>query len=228
MKFLYYQEMEDLKRQNQIINLGKLLVKELGLENGVDTLSRWMSHYVAEKISLVERLPEGKEKENTLKECFDAILKLWENRWELPQGKRPLEKFEPILNVLNRINPEKEESFFYRHSEVGKISNSDDISKYITMSEQIDKVARIWIDFLLQQATQLVKDEKTKDMLDYAVATSNNYDIDTIQILYNDIEDFTKKYKEETFQKRIDELEKFAKLNEFILNEYRKESNVEE
>lgn len=220
--------MEDLKQQNRIINLGKLLINELGLENGVDTLSRWMAHYVADKISLVEQLPEGEEKENAQKECFDAILKLWENRWELPQGKRPLESFEPILNVLNRINPEKEEPFFYRHSEISKVSNSDDISKYITIIEQIDKVARIWIDFLLQQATQLAKDEKTKDILDNAVATSNNDDIDTIQILYDDIEDFTKKYKEETFLKRIDELEKFAKLNEFILNEYRKESNVEE
>jgi hypothetical protein len=220
--------MEDSKQQNQIINLGNLLVNELGLENGVDTLSRWMAHYVAEKISLVERLPEGKEKENTQKECFETILKLWENRWELPQGKRPLERFKPILNVLNRINPDKEESFFYRRSEIGKISNSDEISKYITMIEQIDKVARIWIDFLLQQATQLAKDETTKDILDNAVATSNNYDIDTIQILYDDIEGFTKKYKAETFQKRIDELEKFAKLNEFILKEYRKESDVEE
>lgn len=221
--------MEDLKQQNRIINLGKLLVKELGLENGVDTLSRWMAHYVAEKISFIERLPEGKEKENTQKECFDAILKLWENRWEFPQGKRPLERLEPILNVLNRINPEKEESFFYRRSDISKISNSDDISKYITMIEQIDNVARIWIDFLLQQATQLAKDEKTKDILDNAVARSNNYDIDAIQILYDDIEDFTKKYKDETFQKRIDELEKFAKLNEIILKEYRKElSNIKE
>ena len=141
--------MEDLKQQDQIIYLGKLLVKELGLENSVDTLSRWMAHFLAEKISLVERLPESIEKENAQKECFEIILKLWESRWELPSGRRLLENFRPILNVLEKINPENREPFFYRQAsrvvETDKVSNIDEINKYIETIEQIDKVTRIWM-----------------------------------------------------------------------------------
>ena len=44
-------------------------MKELKLEPGVDTFSRWMSHYLAEKISVAEQ-SEGGEKEAAEKECF--------------------------------------------------------------------------------------------------------------------------------------------------------------
>lgn len=225
--------MEDLKQQDQIINLGKLLVKELGLENGVDTLSRWMAHFLAEKISLVERLPKSKEKENAQKECFEVILKLWENRWELPSGRRPLENFEPILDVLGKINPENEEPFFYRQAnqivKTDNVSDIDEINKYVKTIKQIDKVARIWIDFLLLQATSKAKNEDTEILLQNALPTFSNYDVDAIQILFDDIENYTRKNRKETLQKRVDELEKFAKLNEFILEEYKKDIfNMEE
>lgn len=225
--------MEDLEQQNQIINLGKLLVKELGLENSVDTLSRWMAHYLADKISLIERLPDGKEKKNAQKECFEVILKLWENRWELPSGRRPLENFEPILNVLEKINPEKEEPFFYRQAsrivKTDKGFDIEEIDKYLEIIKQIDKVARIWIDFLLLQATSKAKNENTETILKNALPTLCNYDVDAIQILFDDIEDFTRKNKKETLQKRIEELKKFAQLNEFILEEYKKNiSSMEE
>ena len=42
--------MEQSEQQKAILELGKLFVKELDLEKSVDTLSRWMAHYVAEKI----------------------------------------------------------------------------------------------------------------------------------------------------------------------------------
>ena len=83
--------MEDSGLQTKVINLGKLLVKELGLETSNDTLSRWMAHYIAEKIAKSESLPLGKEKDDAEKDCLETILKVWERRWLLPSGKRPLE-----------------------------------------------------------------------------------------------------------------------------------------
>lgn len=218
--------MEELKRQKQIINLGKLMVKELGLEDGVDTLSRWMAHYLAEKIILVESLPVGKQKEDAQKECFDIILKLWENRWKLPAGKRPLESFEPILKVLEKINPEKEGPFFYTNansiSEIDKTIDSEEINKYLETILKIDKVARIWINFLLQQAASKARDERTEAILNNTFPTADNDDIETIYLLLNDMEDYPKKDGSETLKKRIEELQKFTELNEFILGEYRK------
>lgn len=55
-----------------------------------------------------------------------------------------------------------------------------------------------------------------------------NNDLDAIQILINDVEFFEENNKKDILQKRIEELEKFAKLNEFMLAEYRKDlSNLE-
>lgn len=104
--------METLQLQQKVLNLGKLFVKELKLEPGVDTFSRWMAHYLAEKISFAER-SEGKEKEMAEKECFDVILKLWEHRHSLPSGRRPFQSFEPILDTLSQLNPDTEEPYFY-------------------------------------------------------------------------------------------------------------------
>ena len=68
--------MEHLEQQKKAINLGKLLVNELGLESSNDTLSRWMAHYISEKMLLAEKLPEGEEKNKAEKDCFETILKL--------------------------------------------------------------------------------------------------------------------------------------------------------
>ena len=37
-----------------VLDLGRALVEELGLDPGVDTLSRWMAHYIAELIEDAE------------------------------------------------------------------------------------------------------------------------------------------------------------------------------
>lgn len=79
--------MEDSKAQKKVIDLGKALVKDLELDPGVDTLSKWMAHYLAEKIELTKKLT-GKEKKEAKKECFEITLKLWEHRYSAPPLKR--------------------------------------------------------------------------------------------------------------------------------------------
>jgi len=229
--------METLEQQIQIINLGKLLVQELGLDQSVDTLARWMAHYIAEKMELLERLPESKEKDDAKKDCFETILDLWKHRWLLPSGRRPLESFEPILRVIERINPEKEEPFFYRFSDhdLSEIntesSNEKEINDYLNIALQIDRTAKIWINDILTQAALKAKNENTELILKNAVTLSDNDDTKIIQlILHNDPsfdienydkEGFNEKYENEKLNKRIGELEKFSDLNEYLLNIYK-------
>ena len=40
--------------EDEIIKLGKKLVKELDLEYSVNTLARWMSHYLAELLHNID------------------------------------------------------------------------------------------------------------------------------------------------------------------------------
>jgi len=40
--------MADSAQFDDVLKLGKQLIAELGLDQSIDTLSRWMAHYIAE------------------------------------------------------------------------------------------------------------------------------------------------------------------------------------
>lgn len=59
--------MENSELQEQIINLGKLLVQELKLDPGSDTFSKWMAHYIAEKMKTAEQAMYDQDKKEAEK-----------------------------------------------------------------------------------------------------------------------------------------------------------------
>lgn len=221
--------MENSKIQTQVITLGKLLVNELGLESSVDTLARWMAHYIAEKIVQIEIMPAGAEKDSAEKNCYDAILKLWDRRWSFPPELQPLKDFKPILKVLQMIDPKNESPFFYRHTNelLGDIdpgSDLRDIKKHIELIGQIDKTARIWIDTILNQAILDASKENTKEILANAIELPNNEDVITIQeIMIGDNANYVSKNRLEFLNSRIKELENFCKLNDVLLECYKRD-----
>ena len=92
--------MESLETQQSVINLGKRLINNFK-DDEVDEITAWMCNYIAEKILLAEQT----DNEDTKQECFDTILKLWERHSSFPDGKRPFENLEPVLETLNSLNP---------------------------------------------------------------------------------------------------------------------------
>lgn len=82
--------------------LGARLVHELQLEPGVDTLSRWMAHHLAEAMIRADRT-QGPEHEAAQARAVDLILKLWTRRHVLPGGAHPLKQFENVIAVLQRL-----------------------------------------------------------------------------------------------------------------------------
>ena len=99
--------MEPSKRSEDVIALGKRLVEELGMEPGVDTLGRWMAHYIAELIKLAEGTDNPDERRNARERCCETILRLWEHRSSLPHGARPIGKLENVLSAIESIWGEK-------------------------------------------------------------------------------------------------------------------------
>lgn len=230
--------MEKLEQQKKIIDLGKLFVKELKLEPGVDTFSRWMAHYIAEKMSIAET-SEGSEKEVAERECFDLILKLWDHRHSLPSGRRPLENFEPLLETLSKLKPERREPYFYlpfNNRDIREIETVDleskSLEQWLGVIEKVDKTARIWIEFALNKAISYARDKKTKQWIKAASGIRDNPEVKVITslVVENSLsetddkkEDFYRKYKSETLKERIDELSNYAELNNLLLNEYQNE-----
>jgi hypothetical protein len=231
--------MENSELQEQIINLGKLFVQELKLDLGSDTLSKWMAYYIAEKMKMVEHAMSDKDKKEAEKECFETILALWKRRWLLPLRKRPFEEFEPILKTLKRLNPDEQEPFFY-HSldhELYELEKNNpslkEITDFTNMALQIDKAARIFIDYVLHQAALKAKNEKTESFLNNSISIHDNADARIVRLILDSDpttgyekhkdDDVQKKYLTEKLKKRIEELEMFSKLNEFLLEKYKKD-----
>lgn len=219
--------------------MGKKFVQELQLDPGVDTFSKWMAHYIAEKMTVAEQPLSDENRREAEKECFEIILELWKHRWSLPSHKRPLEEFEPILKTLERLDPESQDPFFYNSfdyelSELEK-DNPDlkEVIDFTNMALQIDKAARIWIQFVLNQAALKANNEKTVSFLDNSINIQDNQDTGIIRIVLdgdstigfeNDkADEVEKKYLTEKLKKRIEELEKFSKLNDFLLEKYKKD-----
>ena len=137
--------MDALPRCEQVVALGRKLVDQLGAEPPVDTLSRWMAHYVAELIDAASNAaPE--ERAAAERKCFETILELWGYRAELPDGRRPLENLEPIVRALESLDPDNEMPRFFR-----------------SVRRSIDKTEeRILIGYTLADAARSALD-KSKD-----------------------------------------------------------------
>lgn len=225
--------MEKSEAQQKTINLGKLLVKELQLEQSVDTLGRWMAHYLAMKMTEAESASD-QEKSRLDKECFDIILKIWSHRWQLPGNSKPFQNFVPIFEFLVKLNPDRERSFYFddaiaskKKTVTKKTFNSDG---WLDVAKAADKYARICIDQALNNAaSEVTTDEETK-WLENAPRLTEDIDVQIINIVLDKEKDFDlidsteeskedlmKKIKIEKLQSNIDFLQNFQKLHGKLL-----------
>lgn len=231
--------MEYYVMKEKILNLGKLLVKDLELEPGNDNLSIWMAHYIAEKIVISENAT-GKKKQDAEKQCFDTILKLWKHRAYLKDGQRPFENYEIIFNTIERLNPDNKHPFYYaEQKKKGKTSCVNEINqevqKWLNVALSIDQAARVWIESVINQAISIATNEKVKDYL------KNTYNVDKeldtkiiVNILGNQLEENEKntinklrKERRKELRSRIKQLEAFSKINDELCRVFKQELDMQ-
>jgi len=215
--------------REQIINLGKTLVKELGLDPRIDTLARWMAHYISEKMVIAESAT-GDDKIKAEQDCFETILKLWQHRTYLPKGNRPFENFEPIFRTLERLNPENKHSYYFNEPE--KTSKIEEITQqWLDVALNIDQIVRIWLDYIFKQAVLCATDDKTIMWLKNSFSLQDNDDTEIILHLLpdnffnsNEISDESiKQEKNKLINNRIKKLEEFSKFNQKLISILKKE-----
>lgn len=229
--------MENSEQQTHILNLGKEFVKKLDLEPGVDTFSRWMAHYIAEKMTAMETAA-GKEKDDEARECYDTILKLWAHRAALPNGLRPFESFEPIFTTLHKLSPDRKESYFYRDNRDGhhrkfKATKAEkEIADWMTMANDIDFAARDCLRFVIVQAAKTAKDESTRIWIENSIELKDTDEPKAVRIIFKDfsgadLDDFmggqTNKYEIEELKTEISKLEKAESLLRKLISDKRKQ-----
>jgi len=228
--------MEHSKAQDKILSLGKAIVKELDLDPSVDTLAKWMAHYVAEKIVLSEKL-KGNKKKLAEKECFETISKLWVHRWSIPNNKPFLQDFESLFETLNKLNPKIDTGFFLPPQLIFEIGeeikalesnqiNTESANKqddnlnpqtHLDSALRVDKLARSLIADLLNQAVSNI--DLSAEREEIIKSSINTIDYPESRIIrftsdFNRYLDSQKEDADET-QNRISELKsKIAELEE--------------
>jgi hypothetical protein len=88
------------------LDLGRDLVRNLGLGNRVATLERWMAHHVAALIAEAD-VATGDAKAAAEARAADLILRLWERRRDLHETADPLGSCRDAVEVLSRLRPER-------------------------------------------------------------------------------------------------------------------------
>lgn len=133
--------------EEEIIKLGKKLVKELDLEYSTNTLARWMTHYLAELIENIDIAQSKQEKKVLREEACDIILKVWSQKENLPITK-PLHNLKPIIEILQVLKEEKTVRIYPRWLEYNSIPRNNEWASFVDLvknnSEKIfDKVLQM-------------------------------------------------------------------------------------
>lgn len=128
-----------------------------------DDISAWMAHFIAEKMALVESASD-EAKVSAQRECFEAILLLWEYRAKLPFDSRPFGNLEPIYRALAHIDPNKTSPSYFTNQNRGSKSPRE-VESVIEFISSLDAVTRIMISFFVRNAILNVVDESTLEWL---------------------------------------------------------------
>ncbi len=215
-------------RCKAMLELGKKMVKELGLDQSVDTLGRWMAHYIAELIQDVENA-SVEEKSVKQQACCDVILNLWQHRHILPDGKRPFEEFEPILRTLDSLNPDDDTPRYFRavRAVVDDAEENDETKSWVELIDGLDYSAKILIRYCLTQAAQNALN-KSLEWVDLAEAAGKDETAEFSLIHIISEEDGTMKdydpdeEERKHIKDRIKRLESFVEMAMVVVSELRK------
>lgn len=212
-----------------LLDLGRALVKELGLDPGVDTLGRWMAHYIAELIYEAETA-KLQDRPVKLAKCADAILKLWDHRHRMPDGKRPFEDLEPIMRALESLDPADDTPRHFRTQRMvaNEAEENAETVKWLKLADGFDYSAKILIRYCLTQAAETALD-RSRDWVKLAEKAGFEVDIDLPVIRFvTDEKDILKannldEIAQRLLEDRIKRLDSFRKMAAAIASDLRRQ-----
>ena len=188
-----------------VIALGKKLVAEWGLDQSVDTLSRWMAHYIAELMHAAETADDAKRQELAGR-CCAAILDLWRHRRELPDGKRPFGDIEPILRALESLDPNQSTPRYFASARGGSRDNGEESAskKWLDIADGLDYSARVLIRYCLTHAAQTALDKSQEWVaLAEAAGADEGIDVRVVRFITNETELLTSSTADESVREEI-------------------------
>jgi hypothetical protein len=176
------------KKYQEVIDLGEKIVSEFGSEDRIDTLSRWMSHYIAQQIELIKN-SSGRGRSAAESRCVEAILSLWRHRAFLPYNNRPFENFEKVFDTIQKLNSENPRSFYFERDQSIKESNTiktgdKQLKRWLKVIEGIDRSTKVCLEHALIEAFNIASDRNTKDWIKRALRVDNTDEITLSRALF--------------------------------------------
>lgn len=130
-------------------DFGRKLVLELGKDAERDTLSRWLAHYLAEKIIGAERAKKP-EKDRLQQECCELILQLWRHRADY-QNRRPLESFEPVFEALAALKDDQHWWATVRHDK----EPVSPAGRWLKLAREVDRSSKTLVRWCIASASMI-------------------------------------------------------------------------
>lgn len=165
------------------LDLGKLLIDELGLATSCDTLARWLVHHVAGMIKAAESAaPDDKAAAEA--EARSGILELLTHIQVLPEPARKLTSEQQIAEALARLSPEVVETdgyFAAFNPNLDGSETNDELLAYLRAASVHDQLSRRFIRLCLRAAAQLALDREV-DWIS-AVDKISDWDHSSIRII---------------------------------------------
>lgn len=131
-----------------------------------------MAHHIADLVAGAEGAT-GEQKDLAEKNCFKAILALWQHRAQLPDGKRPFEDLEPVVRAIESLDPESKTPRYFRFARPPKGEGKDqsEMDTWIAMADGVDYSARVLVGYCLSEAARVAVD-KSKEWVKLAEAAA--------------------------------------------------------
>ena len=188
-----------------------------------------MAHYIAELIQDAEKA-SAEERPEKMRACCDAILNIWKHRQTLPDGRRPFQEMEPMLRTLASLDPENSTPRYFHSvrtaAEDGK--ETDEVTSWLQLIDNLDYSARILIRYCLAQAAQNALDKSVQWIgLAEAAGADEGVEFPLVRIIIQ--EDSTLKASDpdeeerKRLKNRIMRLQEFAKTAMAVASRLRKQ-----
>jgi hypothetical protein len=124
------------KPWSDVVALGDRIVRELALDDSVDTLGRWMAHRVAELIDRANKAATPKARNTAAADAADLVLRLWAHRSNWPKGWPP----PSAAKVLGALDPQP-------YAADGSLSGSPWVDSLHRLADLHTREQHLWIDF---------------------------------------------------------------------------------
>jgi hypothetical protein len=202
-------------------------VEELGPDQEVDTLARWMAHYIAELIQAADAAT-GEARAAKMTECAGAILDLWKHRSHLPHGNRPFRDLEPILTALESLSLVSERHRYYYQPlrEANESEERPEVRRWLQIVDQLDDSAKILIRYCLARASESARDKsKSWVALAEAAGLEDGPELPVIRFVKSEADLLESLELDNSDRKRIEDriarLERFRTTSDILLADLR-------